>query len=177
MYVFGDIFTEVYGYAQSRKAIWAGFFSLLLLAISLEVTRILPSADFWQHQEAYNTILGRVPRIIIAGIIAYLCGEFVNSYVLAKMKVRFSGQNVPLRLIASTICGQAVDTAIFVLIAFAGIMSLQDGITVFLSAWLFKIVWEVIALPVSVPVIAWLKHVENSDVFDKDTDFIHFKIS
>ncbi|WP_431291975.1 queuosine precursor transporter [Pedobacter sp. P26] len=177
VYVFGDIFTEVYGYTQSRKAIWTGFFSLLLLIISLEITRRLPSADFWQNQQAYDVILGRVPRIAIASIVAYICGEFVNSLTIAKLKVRQQGKSMSVRFIASTLVGQAVDTSVFILIAFLGIMPLSEMLSVFLSAWLFKVGWEVIALPISIPFVNWLKKVENEDHFDTRTNFNPFKLS
>lgn len=177
VYVFGDIFTEVYGYAQSRKAIWAGFFSLLLLALALAGARYLPAATVWEHQSAFETILGKVPRIVLASILAYICGEFVNSYILAKMKLRYEGNYVAFRLILSTVFGQAIDTAVFILIAFTGLMSFHTAVMIFLSAWLFKIIWEIIALPVSMPVIAYLKRVEQVDHFDRNTDFNPFRIS
>lgn len=177
VYVFGDIFTEVYGYKQSRKAIWAGFFSLLIMVIALEIGRYLEPADFWKDQTAFETILGKVWRIAIASIVAYLSGEFVNSYTVAKMKLKQKGKSMPVRFIFSTILGQAVDTALFIIIAFSGTMSLTAMFTVFLSAWIFKVVWEIVALPISIPLVKWLKKVENEDYFDNETNFNPFKIS
>ncbi|MCZ2129683.1 MAG: queuosine precursor transporter [Bacteroidia bacterium] len=177
VYVFGDIFTEVYGYSQSRKAIWAGFFSLLILVVSLEIAKHLEPASFWQDQAAFETILGKVWRIAIASITAYLCGEFVNSFTMAKMKLKQKGKSMPVRFIFSTILGQAVDTSVFIIIAFSGTMSVTSMFTVFLSAWIFKVVWEVVALPISIPLVKWLKKVENEDYFDNDTNFNPFKIS
>src|SRR5690606_5997387 len=139
VYVFGDIFTEVYGYSQSRKAIWAGFFSLLILVITLEITKHLQPASFWENQAAFETILGKVWRIAIASIVAYLSGEFVNSFIMAKMKLKQKGKAMPVRFIFSTILGQAVDTSIFIIIAFSGTMSVAAMFTVFLSAWIFKV--------------------------------------
>lgn len=177
VYVFGDIFTEVYGYSQSRKAIWAGFFSLLLLIISLEIARHLPPASFWKDQVAFDTVLGKVLRIVIASIVAYLAGEFVNSLTIAKMKLKQSGKAMPVRFILSTLFGQAVDTSVFIIIAFAGTMPISVMFTVFLSAWIFKVLWEIVALPISIPLVNWLKKQENEDYFDKETNFNPFKIS
>lgn len=177
VYVFGDIFTEVYGYAQSRKAIWAGFLSLLLLVISLSVARVLPAADFWKNQDAFNLILGKVPRIVVASITAYFIGEFVNSYVLAKLKVKQNGTNMASRFILSTVVGQALDTIVFITIAFAGTMTIQQMSNIFLSAWVFKVLWEIAALPISLPLVKWLKKEEEEDYFDQDTNFNPFKLS
>jgi uncharacterized integral membrane protein (TIGR00697 family) len=177
VYVFGDIFTEVYGYSQSRKAIWAGFFSLLLLVVTLSIAQHLPAAGFWKDQVAFDTILGKVFRIVVASIVAYLTGEFVNSLTIAKMKLKQSGKAMPIRFILSTVFGQAVDTSVFIIIAFAGTMPVSVMVTVFLSAWIFKVAWEVIALPITIPVVKWLKKVENEDYFDNETNFNPFKIS
>ncbi len=177
VYVFGDIFTEVYGYSQSRKAIWGGFFSLILFVITLEIARHLPPAGFWKDQAAFDTVLGKVFRIVVASIVAYLCGEFVNSITIAKMKLKQRGKAMPLRFIVSTLFGQAVDTAIFIIIAFSGTMPANVMLTVFFSAWLFKVAWEVVALPLSILLVTWLKKVENEDYYDKDTNFNPFKIS
>jgi queuosine precursor transporter len=167
VYVFGDIFTEVYGYGQSRKAIWTGFFSLLILILSLEVARRLPSAS----------ILGKVPRIVIASIVAYFAGEFVNSFTIAKLKIKQGGKAMPLRFIASTLIGQAVDTSVFIIIAFAGTMLVNEMVQIFFSAWAFKVLWEIVALPISIPVVKWLKRSENEDYYDVNTNFSPFKIS
>jgi len=177
VYVFGDIFTEVYGYAQSRKAIWTGFFSLLIMVVFFEIARILPAASFWEHQEAFDTVLAKIPRIVVASITSYFVGEFTNSFTLAKLKLFQKGKSMSVRFVASTILGQFVDTSVFIVIAFAGTMGIIDMITVFLSAWIFKVAWEIAALPVSVPVVRWLKKVENEDYYDQDTNFNPFKIT
>ncbi|MFC2175951.1 queuosine precursor transporter [Bacteroidota bacterium] len=176
-YLFGDILTEVYGYAASRKVIWTGFASLALMVVCYEIARIIEPAPFWEYQESYEHILGKVPRIVAASITAYFFGEFTNSFVVAKMKVKSEGKGMALRFIVSTIFGQAVDTTVFVAIAFLGTMAIGDLGLIILSGWGFKVVWEVIALPISIPLVKWLKKVENEDYFDKDTDFSPFKLS
>jgi len=176
VYVFGDVFTEVYGYSQSRKAIWTGFISLLILVVSLEVAKRLPSASFWTNQEAFETILGKVPRIVVASVTAYFSGEFLNSFTIAKLKLKQDGKAMALRFVASTVVGQAVDTAVFITIAFLGTMGITEMLQLFLSAWLFKVLWEIIALPISVPFVKWLKKVENEDYYDNHTNFNPFKL-
>lgn len=177
VYVFGDVFTEVYGYSQSRKAIWTGFISLILLVLSIEIAKRLPPASFWENQDAFVAILGKVPRIVVASITAYFAGEFTNSFIMAKLKLAQKGKGMPFRFVASTLAGQAVDTAVFVIIAFAGTLEILNLASVFLSAWLFKVTWEVVALPLSVPLVRWLKKVENEDYYDQDTNFNPFKLT
>lgn len=175
-YLFGDVLTEVYGYSSSRKVIWTGFFSLLLMIVFYEIARNLTPAPFWKNQSSFDTIFSHVPRIVIASISAYFIGEFCNSFVLAKLKIKQSGSKMWLRFIASTIVGQAVDTTVFVLIAFYGSMIFSEMIQVIISAWLFKVIWEVIALPITLPIVKWLKKVENEDYFDTNTDFNPFNV-
>lgn len=170
-YVFGDILTEVYGYAQARKVIWTGFISLLLMIGSYELARALPPADFWANQTSFDAVFSHVPRIAIASFMAYFCGEFVNSFILAKMKVIQRGKNVALRFVASTFGGQFIDTLVFVAIAFAGLMPLGALFSIFLSGWLIKVIWEIIALPITLSIVKFLKREENIDVFDYDTNF------
>jgi len=176
-YIFGDVLTEVYGYALSRRVIWTGFISLLLMILAYEVTRLLPAAPFWQHQEAYTNILGHVPRIVIASIAAYFVGEFCNSYVLAKIKVRMNGRAMPLRFVASTVVGQAVDTTVFVIIAFTGVYGPTQMLSIIFSGWAFKVIWEIIALPFTVIVVNYIKKAENEDYFDINTNFSPFDFS
>lgn len=173
-YIFGDILTEVYGYALSRKVIWTGFTSLLLMILAYELARILPAATFWPHQQAYDNILGHVPRLVIASIAAYFIGEFCNSYVLAKIKVRMKGRAMPFRFVASTVVGQAVDTTVFVIIAFTWVYRPTEMLSIILSAWAFKVTWEVIALPLTLAVVKYIKKAENEDHFDVDTNFNPF---
>lgn len=176
VYVFGDVFTEVYGYNQSRKAIWAGFFSLIILIVSLIIAKHLPPATFWKNQEAFEATLTKVPRIAIASIVAYFSGEFVNSFVISKLKLKQKGEMMALRFVASTVVGQAVDTCVFILIAFTGVIGISDSFILFLSAWTFKVVWEVIALPLSLTIVRRLKKIENEDYFDEQTNYNPFKL-
>jgi len=176
-YVFGDVLTEVYGYAIARRVIWTGFASLVLMLTSYEIARIIPPADFWEHQEAFDTIFSHVPRIAVASVSAYFCGEFINSYVVAKMKIRMQGKQIWLRLLLSTVAGQFVDTSVFVIIAFIGVFSASDLITLILSAWAIKVAWEVIALPFTLYFVSWLKKTENVDFYDTNTNFNPFSVN
>jgi uncharacterized integral membrane protein (TIGR00697 family) len=178
-YVFGDILTEVYGYAASRKVIWTGFLSLLLMVVSYEIARWLPSAPFWPHQEAFDHILGIVPRIALASTMGFVTGEFCNSYILAKMKVKMRGQSLSLRFVASTIVGQAVDTTVFVIIAYAGSasFSLSSMFWVALSGWTFKVTWELLALPITLILVRFLKKEEGEDYYDINTNFNPFRLA
>lgn len=173
-YLFGDVLTEVYGYAASRKVIWTGFASLLLMVLTYEIARVLPAASFWRYQEAYNAILGRVPRIVAASMTAYFAGEFCNSYVLAKVKVKMKGKAISVRFVLSTIVGEFVDTVVFVLIAFTGVFPPAELLSVTLSAWAVKVGWEIIALPVTLPLVKYLKRAESEDYYDIDTNFNPF---
>jgi uncharacterized integral membrane protein (TIGR00697 family) len=175
-YVFGDMLTEVYGYSASRKVIWAGFFALVLMVVTYEIARALPPASFWSDQQAFDHILGRVPRIVLASISAYFLGEFCNSYVLAKMKVQMHGRAMYLRFVASTVIGQAVDTTTFVLIAFAGVFPAAELISITISGWAFKVGWEIIALPITLRIVRFLKAAEEEDYYDTHTDFNPFHV-
>ena len=176
-YIFGDILTEVYGYAETRRVIWTGLILQLFFAALVGVTILLPPAEFWPNQAAFATVLSQVPRIAIASIIAYFAGEFCNSYVLARAKVGTNGKNMWLRFVTSTMAGQAVDTLVFMTIAFVGVFPPSAMITLFISSWVFKVVWEIIALPVSIPLVNRLKAVENLDHYDRETNFSPFRVS
>jgi uncharacterized integral membrane protein (TIGR00697 family) len=171
-----DALTEVYGYRVTRQVIWAGFASLVVMAVAAVVTIALPPAPFWPLQDAYGSILNQVPRIVIASILAYGCGEFVNSFVLAKSKVRTNGRGMSIRFITSTMAGQAADTLIFMSIAFIGVFPASEMLKLFITSWAFKVLWELIALPGSVPFVRWLKRTENEDYYDRNTDFTPFSI-
>lgn len=177
VYVFGDMLTEVYGYSMSRKVIWTGFGALVIMVLATLIVQKLPPAAFWTLQKEYDDILGKIPRIVIASITAYFLGEFVNSYTIAKLKVRTGGKQMSLRFILSTVVGQFVDTTVFVLIAFTGLMDMNSLVMVILSGWAFKVTWEIIALPVTIPLVKWLKKKENEDYYDRNTDFNPFKLS
>lgn len=175
-YIFGDVLTEVYGYARSRRVIWVGFFSAALLAITLTVVGWLPPADDWDGQSAYRAILGQTPRIVLGSLIAYFAGEFANSYTLARLKLHTRGRYLWLRTIGSTLVGQAVDTALFVVIAFAGVLSPTLLAAVIASNYIFKVGVEALATPLTYRVVNRLKRLENEDHFDWNTDFNPFTL-
>lgn len=176
-FLFADILTEVYGYATTRKVVWAGLLSEIIWVLGYWAAAALPSAPFWTGQAAFEAALGLTPRIAVAGMTAYVVGEFINSYIIAKMKVWTAGRYLPLRMIASTIVGAGADTAIVLTIAFIGVFALSDLLAMGLSVWAIKIAWELAALPLSLPVIAWLKRHERLDHFDRGTDFNPFSMS
>lgn len=175
-YLAGDILTEVYGYAAARRVIWSGLLSLLVGVAAYEIARHLPPADFYTNQEAFDATLSHVPRLVLASITAYLFGEFTNSYIVAKMKVATKGKLMPLRFVLSTVAGQAIDTAVFIVIAFSGVLAIEAMISVFLAGWAVKVAWEIIALPFAVPLVKWLKRVENVDHYDQGTNFNPLKL-
>jgi uncharacterized integral membrane protein (TIGR00697 family) len=175
-YIFGDVLTEVYGYARSRKIIWTGFFALIFMSLIFWVVGLLPPAPTWQNQEAYNLILGVVPRIVLASIVGYWAGEFANSFVLAKLKLITKGKHLWMRTIGSTIVGEGIDTTLFVLIAFYGVISGSVLILAILSGYLFKVVYEVLATPITYKVVGFLKRVEGVDHYDYETKFSPFML-
>ena len=176
-YVIGDVLTEVYGYAHARRCIWAGFGALLFMVFMSWVVVALPPDAGWTGQAAYEAVFGQVPRIVFASICAFWAGEFVNSYVLARMKVLTQGRALWSRTIGSTVVGQAVDSLIFYPLAFwgaAGWTSAQVG-QVLVTQWVLKVSWEVLLTPVTYLVVGWLKRREGVDVFDDGTDFSPFR--
>ncbi len=175
-YIFGDVLTEVYGYAYARRAIWTGFGVMLLAVVAFTVVRYLPPSPEWSNQQSYVDILGFFPRIVLASLTAYLVGEFMNSFVLAKLKIRYQGKKMWLRLIGSTVVGEGLDTVIFGLIAFGGILSPASMVNFILVGWSFKTMVEVVMLPVTYRVINYLKNQEHKDAYDKKTDFTPFTI-
>ncbi len=175
-YIFGDILTEVYGYGRSRKIIWTAFFCLLAMSLVYWVVGLLPAAPGWENQQAYLSILGIVPRIAIASIFAFWCGEFANSFVLAKMKVLTSGKKLWTRTIGSTIVGEGVDTVLFTFLAFAGILPASLLVVAALSGYGFKVCYEVIATPVTYRIVNFLKKKEEIDYYDYKTNFNPFII-
>ncbi|WP_017669666.1 queuosine precursor transporter [Blastomonas sp. AAP53] len=173
-YVIGDVLTEIYGYARARRVIWAGFGALLFMAFMSWVVVSLPPADGWDGQGAYESVFGQVPRIVFASIVAFWAGEFVNSYVMARMKVWTKGKMLWTRTIGSTIVGQGVDSLIFYPLAFYGEWETSQVITVMITNWLLKVSWEVVLTPVTYAVVGWLKRREGVEVFDTATDFTPF---
>jgi uncharacterized integral membrane protein (TIGR00697 family) len=175
-YIISDILTEVYGYAYARRAIWLAFALMLIAIISFKIVGYLPSAEEWNNQAAYNDILGFVARIAIASLIAFLFGQFLNSFVIAKLKIRTKGKRLWLRLIGSTAVGELIDTIIFAFIAFGGII---HGFVMFkyiFIGWVFKLSIEVILLPLSYKIILKLKRLEHIDRYDYKTNFTPFSI-
>ena len=178
-YIFGDILTEVYGYARSRRVIWAGFAALGFASFMATVVVALPPAAFWTHQDAYEIAFGNTWRIVAASMTAYFCGEFVNSFVLAKMKILTAGRWLWTRIIGSTIFGEAVDSAIFYPLAFygAGIIPDDKLPLVMIAQFVTKVAVEVVFTPVTYKVVALLKRAENEDYYDRDTDFNPFTLT
>jgi uncharacterized integral membrane protein (TIGR00697 family) len=173
-YIFGDIFTEVYGYGGSRRVIWIGFFATGLMALMGLLTVVLPPAPEWHNQEAFATVFGIVPRMVIASLIAYWCGEFANSFTLAKMKIFTKGRYLWTRTVGSTVVGQAVDTIVLVAVAFGGQQNAALLVRLILSAYLFKVVYEVLATPLTYWIVGFLKRTEGVDTFDYGTRFSPF---
>ncbi|MCL5667095.1 MAG: queuosine precursor transporter [Patescibacteria group bacterium] len=176
-YIFGDVLTEVYGYRKSRRVIWLGFACLVLMAITFAIVQYLPPARDWQNQAAYETILGFVPRLVLASIAGYWAGEFTNSFVLAKMKIWTKGRYLWTRTIGSTIAGEALDSLVFGLCAFYGTMPLPAVINLMATIYVFKVLIEVVATPLTYAVIGYLKITENSDTYDIGTNFNPFRIN
>ena len=176
-YIWGDVFTEVYGYAASRRAIWLGFFGMALLAIMGEIAVLLPPSPNWHNQQAFATIFGLVPRFAIASLAAYWAGEFTNSYTLAKMKLWTGGRHLWARTVSSTVTGQLVDTTVVILIAFWGVETPRNLLIMIGSSYGFKVVYEVIATPLTYLVVGWLKRTEEVDTFDQGTNFSPFAFS
>lgn len=184
-YLFGDILTEVYGYARSRKVIWAGFGALVFASLMALVVTYLPlpfnvSPESMQgnleKQRAIEMIFGQTPRIVLASLTAFWLGEFVNSFVLAKIKLLMSGRFLFVRTIASTVAGEIADTLIFYPIAFYGIWSNELLISVMIGNYIIKVLWEVLATPFTYLIVGFLKRAEREDYYDKDTDFNPFSL-
>lgn len=175
-YIIADVVTEVYGFAAMRKTIWLGFLCNLLAVGAIWIGSKIPSAPFFQNQTAYDQILGFTPRLLIASFIAYLIGEFVNSLVLAKMKIKTRGKHLWMRTIGSTIIGEGLDSAIFITIAFYGAFPNADIGKLILTQWIFKVLFETIATPVTYAVVGFVKKKENIDIYDEHTNFNPAKI-
>jgi uncharacterized integral membrane protein (TIGR00697 family) len=175
-YLFGDILTEVYGYARSRRVVWAGFGALIFSAFMSWVVISLPPAEGYAGQAAIEQVFGSTPRIVAASMIAYFIGEFTNSFVLAKMKILSQGKHLWMRTIGSTICGEAVDTSIFYPLAFYGIWSDELLVKVAVTNYLLKVLWEVVATPFTYKIVAAIKKAESEDYYDYQTDFTPFSL-
>jgi len=176
-YVLGDVLTEVYGYARARQIIWAGLASNFFMAGVLWIVITLPPAAGWTLQQQFAAVLGLVPRIVLASVVGYWAGEFSNSFVLAKLKILTKGRALWIRTISSTVVGQAIDTALFVVIGFAGVFPGWLMMRAIWSGWAFKVGYEAAVTPLTYVVVNWLKRREGIDVFDTATKFTPFRLT
>jgi len=176
-YVLGDVLTEVYGYARARRVIWVGTAAVLFMAAMSAIVVALPPAPGWTNQPAYEAVFGQVPRIVAASVCAFWAGEFVNAYVMARMKVWTGGRHLWSRTIGSTLVGQGVDSLIFYPLAFWGAAGWTNDlvVTVLFTQWALKTGWEILLTPLTYLVVGTLKRAEQVDVFDTDTDFTPFR--
>jgi len=179
-YIFGDVLTEVYGYARARQVIWIGFGCNLLAVLAIWIGGLLPAAPFWNAnvydapaaaQQAYDAILGFTPRLLVASFVAYLVGEFLNSFVIAKLKIATNGRQLWLRTITSTLVGQLADSGIFIVVAFVGVIPGAALGQLVVTQWLFKSAYEALATPLTYVVVNFLKRAENEDYYDRETNF------
>ncbi len=177
-YVFGDVLTEVYGYARSRRVIWAGFGAEVFAAFMAYVIVAMPAAPGWDGQKTYEDVFGQTPRIVLASLVAFWAGEFANSFVLAKMKIRTDGRFLWMRTIGSTIVGEGVDSLIFYPLAFLGAAgwTRQQVLAVLLTNYVLKVGWEAVATPLTYRAVNFLKRVENEDYYDRETKFTPFSL-
>lgn len=176
-YIIGDVLTEVYGYAHARRVIWVGFAATVFMAAMAWVVVALPPAPDWTNQAAYETVFGQVPRIVFASMCAFWVGEFVNSYVLARLKVITEGRHLWLRTIGSTVVGQGIDSLIFYPLAFLGATGWTQALVVkvLFTQWALKVGWEVLLTPLTYLVVGALKRAEGVDIYDRNTDFTPFR--
>jgi len=175
-YIFGDILTEVYGYKLSRRVIWTGFVAAGLMSLIFIVVGRLPAAPEWNNQEAYDQIIGLTPRLVLASLAAYWAGEFSNSFTLAKMKIATRGRWLWTRTIGSTLIGEGVDTLLFVVLAFWGILPTSLLVSVIVSNYVFKVGVEVAATPLTYAIVRFLKRQEGIDMYDYQTNFNPFSL-
>jgi hypothetical protein len=170
-YIVGDVLTEVYGYRQARRVIWLGFFCNLIAVVAIWLGQVLPAASFWDGQIAYERILGHTPRLLVASFLAYLVGEFANSFVLAKMKIATNGRWLWMRTIGSTLVGQGLDSVVFTTLAFVGTIPMAGLASAIVTQWLAKSAYEAVVTPLTYGVVNFLKRKEGIDVYDYDTRF------
>ncbi len=176
-YFFGDVLTEVYGYARDRRAVWAGFAALAFASFMSAVIVHLPPAEFWKSkQPAVEAMFGNTPRIALASMIAFWCGSFVNSYVLARMKLLTRGRWLWMRTIGSTACGELVDSGLFYTLAFAGLWRPTELLAVMATQYVFKTTWEIVATPLTYQIVGFLKRAEQEDFYDRGTRFTPFSL-
>ncbi len=175
-YLFGDILTEVYGYKQSRKVVWAGFLALGFASFFSWLIILLPSAPTWDRQRELTLIFGQTPRLVVASLFAYFVGEFANSFVLAKLKIMTQGKWLWTRIVGSTLIGEAIDSVLFYPVAFYGLWPDRLLVQVLAASYVFKVTWEILMTPLTYRVVYFLKRVENEDYFDYKTNFSPFSL-
>jgi uncharacterized integral membrane protein (TIGR00697 family) len=176
-YLFGDVLTEVYGYARARRVVWAGFAAMLFASLMSVVVLALPPARGWGGQAALESVFGGTPRIVLASLVAFWAGEFTNSFTLARMKVASAGRRLWARTIGSTVVGEMVDSLIFYPLAFLGVWETATVVKVLFTNYLLKVAWEALATPLTYRVVGFLKRAEHEDWYDRDTDFNPFSVS
>ena len=175
-YILGDVLTEIYGYKYARRAIWVGLGVMLLAVLCFTIVCYMPPAPEYAAQASYEAVLGFFPRIVAASLAAFLTGSFLNSFVLAKLKVKTKGKKLWLRLIGSTVVGELCDTVVFAFVAFGGILQGMNMLTYILIGWIFKTVVEIVFLPITYRVIDKMKQVEKVDAYDDKTNFTPFSV-
>ncbi len=175
-YIFGDVLTEVYGYQRSRRVIWTGFFGAALMSLVLYVVQILPAAADWPNQEAYEALIGFVPRIVLGSLVAYFAGEFSNSYILSRLKIKTKGKFLWMRTIGSTLVGEGIDTLIFCLIAFYGLVPNSLLVAIIISNYIFKCGVEILFTPITYVFVGFLKKKEHEDHYDRGISYNPFTL-
>jgi uncharacterized integral membrane protein (TIGR00697 family) len=170
-YIVGDVLTEVYGYGQARKVIWLGFFCNFMVVLIIWISKVLPPAPFWEGQAAYEAILGYTPRLLVASFIAYLSGEFFNAFVMSKMKIATKGRWLWMRTIGSTFAGQAIDSLVFITIAFSGALPANALALAIITQWAVKCTYEAVVTPLTYIIVNFLKRHEEMDVYDYNMRF------
>jgi len=175
-YILNDVITEVWGFGKARLIIWTGFAVNILAVLFFTAGIVIPGAPFWQNQEAFATVLGNTPRIVVASLSAYLIGSFLNAFVMSRMKVATKGKGFGLRAILSTLVGESADSIIFVSIAFAGIFPIGVLLTMIFTQAVLKTVYEILILPITMGVVGFVKRIEGVDVFDANLSYNLFRV-
>lgn len=175
-YILNDVITEVWGFGKARMIIWTGFVVNLIAVLFFSLGIAIPGAPFWQNQEAFSTVLGSTPRIVIASLSAYLIGSFLNAFVMSRMKVATKGKGFSVRAILSTLVGESADSLIFIAIAFAGTFPASVLIVMIFTQAMLKTAYEILILPVTLQVVKLVKRVEGVDAFDTDLSYNLFKV-
>ena len=176
-YIINDVIVEVWGYQKARLIIWSGFAVNLLAVLFFTLAIVVPAAPFWKNQDAFSTILGSTPRIIVASLLAYLIGSFLNAFVMSKVKVLMKGKDFSVRAILSTLVGEAADSMIFITIAFAGNLPSSVLLGMIVTQACIKTVYEIVILPFTIVVVKWVKKVEGVDSYDESISYNPFSIS